>query len=329
MTPIAPHVSAFFQQRLPVERGTSQHTIDSYAYALKLLLEYASVQFKAAPSQLDLEQIDATLVAAFLAHLETQRANSARTRNARLAAIKSFMRFVEHRVPAAIEQVRRIRAIPMKKTDGRLVKHLTLDEVRAVLDRPVLQTRIGLRDRAMLHLCFAGALRVSELVGLTLADVTLGDQPSIRVHGKGRRERCLPLWKQVATDLRAWMAVRGEAPVPEVFLNKRDREMTRSGVAYLLKKYVHEAAKTCRSLDGKQLSPHVLRHTCALMILQATGDVRKVSLWLGHAHLQTTQCYLEVDPTERLEAIEAITPPTLRRGRFRPRDELIASLTAH
>ncbi len=328
MTPIAPHVSAFFQQRLPVERGTSQHTIDSYAYALKLLLEYASNRLATAPSQLHLEQIDATLVSAFLGHLETQRTNSARTRNARLAAVKSFMRFVEHRVPAALDQVRRVLAIPMKKTDGRLVKHLTIAEVRAVLDGPDLQTRLGLRDRAMLHLCFAGALRVSELVGLTLADVTLGGQPSIRVHGKGRRERCLPLWKQVAADLRAWMAVRGAAPVPEVFLNRRDREMTRSGVAYLLKKYVDDAAKTCSSLDGRQLSPHVLRHTCALMILQATGDVRKVSLWLGHAHLQTTQCYLEVDPTEKLEAIEAITPPALRRGRFRPRDELIASLTA-
>ncbi len=327
MTPIAPHVSAFFQQRLPVERGTSHHTIDSYAYALKLLLEYASNQVGAAPSQLHLEQIDATLVSAFLGHLETQRGNTARTRNARLAAVRSFMRFVEYRVPAAIEQVRRVLAIPMKKTDVRLVKHLTLDEVRAILNVPDLQTRLGLRDRAMLHLCFAGALRVSELVGLTLADVTLGDQPSIRVHGKGRRERCLPLWGQVTADLRAWMAVRGEPPVPEVFLNSRDREMTRSGVAYLLKKYVRDAATTCSSLDDKQLSPHVLRHTCALMILQATGDIRKVSLWLGHAHLQTTQCYLEVDPTERLEAIEAITPPALRRGRFRPRDELIASLT--
>jgi site-specific recombinase XerD len=328
MTPIAPHVSAFFQQRLPIERGTSPHTIDSYAYALKLLLEYASDRLGTAPSQLHLEQIDAPLVLTFLSHLETQRANSARTRNARLAAVKSFMRFVEHRVPAALEQVRRILAIPLKKTDVRLVKHLTLDEVRAILDGPDLQTRLGLRDRAMLHLCFAGALRVSELVGLTLADVTLGAQPSIRVHGKGRKERCLPLWKQVASDLRAWMAVRGQPPVPEVFLNRRDRQMTRSGVAYLLKKYVGDAAKTCSSLDGRQLSPHVLRHTCALMILQATGDIRKVSLWLGHAHMQTTQCYLEVDPTERLEAIEAITPPSLRRGRFRPRDELIASLTA-
>lgn len=329
MTPIAPHVSAFFQQRLPVERGTSPHTIDSYAYAFKLLLEYASDRLGTAPSQLHLEQIDATLVLTFLSHLETQRANSARTRNARLAAVKSFMRFIEHRVPAAIDQARRVLAIPMKRADVRLVKHLTVDEVRAVLDVPDLQTRLGLRDRAMLHLCFAGALRVSELVGLTLADVTLGDQPSLRVHGKGRRERCLPLWKQVAADLRAWMAVRGAAPVPEVFVNRWERQMTRSGVTYLLKKYVRGATKTCSSIDGKRISPHVLRHACALMILQATGDIRKVSLWLGHAHLQTTQCYLEVDPTERLEAIESITPPALRRGRFRPRDELIASLTAH
>ena len=326
MTAIAPHVSAFFQQRLPVEIGTSSHTIDSYAYSLKLLLEYASERFGVAPSQLQLEQLDADLISSFLVYLETQRANSARTRNARLAVIKTFMRFVEYRVSAAIEQLRRIQAIPMKKFDMRRVNHLTVEEVKAILDTPNLETRIGLRDRAMLHLCFAAALRVSELTILCLDNIILGSQPSIRIYGKGRRERCLPLWKQVATDLRGWMSVRGHASAPELFLNRQGRELTRSGVAYLINKYVREAAKSCPSLKDKRISPHVLRHTCALMILQATGDIRKVSLWLGHAQLQTTQLYLQVDPTERLETIEGFTPPELRRGRFRPHDELIASL---
>ena len=328
MTPVAPHVTAFFQQRLPVERGASSHTSDSYAYAFKLLLGYASERLKVPPSQLALEQIDAPLVVSFLNYLETARGNAPSSRNIRLAAIKSFMHFLEYRVPSALEQVRRILAIPPKKAETRLVRHLTVDEMQAILNAPEPTEWDGLRDRAMLHLCFAAGLRVSELVALRLADVTLQPHPSILVHGKGRRERCLPLWKVTAAALRAWLAVRATSPAPELFVNAHGQAMTRSGFEYILDKHVHTAAGSCLTLSTKRVSPHVLRHTCALTVLQATKDLRKVSLWLGHAHMQTTEMYTRADPSVKLEALEAMIAPKLRSGRFKATDELIASLSS-
>jgi site-specific recombinase XerD len=170
-----------------VQRGASEHTCDSYAYAFQLLFEFASQQYQVAPSALQLEQIDAPLVLAFLSHLEAHRGNTASTRNARLAAIKSFMRFCEYRVPSILEQSRCILAIPQKRTDISLVSHLSMDEMHSILDAPDITTRLGLRDRAMIHLGFAAALRVSELVGLPLVALSLQPTPSVRVMGKGRR----------------------------------------------------------------------------------------------------------------------------------------------
>lgn len=326
MTAIAPHITAFLRERLPRQRGASEHTCQSYAYAFQLLFLYAGERLHVQPSALALEQLDASLIMDFLEQLETKRGNTASTRNARLAAIKSFMRFCEYREPAVLEQSRCILAIPFKRVDVALIDHLTIAEMEAVLNAPDLRVRDGLRDRAMLHLCFSAGLRVSELVGLPLAALDLQSSPSLRVQGKGRRERCLPLWKLAATDLRAWLAVRGEALAPELFLNARGQPMTRSGFEYILRKHVRTASEPCPSLKAKRVSPHVLRHTCAMMILQATGDLRKVSLWLGHADMKTTEVYLRADPTDKLEAIAAITPPALKRGRFRMPDKLIASL---
>jgi site-specific recombinase XerD len=328
MTPLAPHLTAFFQQRLPVERRASIHTSDSYAYAFKLLLEYASGRLRVPPSQMQIEQLDAPVVVAFLNHLETTRRNRPSSRNVRLAAIKSFMHFLEFREPSLIDQIRRILAIPPKRAESRLVRHLTVEEMQAILDAPTPHSREGLRDRAMLHLCFAGGLRVSELVGLRLTDVTFHAHASILVHGKGRRERCLPLWKVTVAALRAWLSVRGTPPTPELFVNARGQPMTRSGFEYILEKHVATAAKTCPSLSDRRVSPHVLRHTCALTVLQATKDLRKVSLWLGHAHMQTTEMYTRADPSVKLEALEAMIAPTLRTGRFKATDKLIASLMA-
>jgi site-specific recombinase XerD len=180
----------------------------------------------------------------------------------------------------------------------------------------------------MLHLCFAAGLRVSELTSLRLEDLSLGPHASILVHGKGRRERCLPLWKQTVAALRAWLAVRGTVAVPELFVTARREPLTRAGFEYILEKHLHTATKRCPSLATKRISPHVLRHSCALTVLEATKDLRKVSLWLGHANMQTTEMYTRVDPSIKLEALEAITPPKLRSGRFRASDKLIASLTA-
>jgi len=326
MTPIAPHITAFLRERLPLQRGASVHTCESYAYTFQLLFEFASIRFKVTPSKLNLEQIDAPLVMDFLGHIESARGNSASTRNARLAAIKSFMRFVEHRVPSVLEQSLRVLAIPSKKTDVPLINYLSITEMQAILNVPDIRTRAGIRDRAMLHLCFVAGLRVSELVGLPLSAVMLQPTPTIRVMGKGRKERCLPLWKQTAADLRSWLAVRGEVPTPELFINARGEPMTRKGFTYLLDKYAQLAMENCLSLKGKNISPHVLRHSCAMMLYQATGDLRKVSLWLGHAQMQTTEVYLRADPTEKIDAIDKVIPPTLKRGQFTVPDKLIAAL---
>lgn len=326
MNSIAPHITEFLQQRMVVERGASENTCESYAYAFKLLFEYASGQLHLSPSRLNFEQIDAPLVVGFLNHLETNRKNGPNSRNVRLAAIKSFMHFMEYRLPSGLEQIQRILAIPTKKADTRLVRHLTVEETQCILNAPVPTTRAGMRDRAMLHLCFAGGLRVSELIGLRLTDLTLQPHPSILVRGKGRKERCLPLWKETATALRAWLAVRGQAAVPELFLNAQMDSLTRAGFEYILDKHVRAAKGNCPSLSLKRVSPHVLRHTCTLTILQATKDIRKVSLWLGHVHIQTTEMYTRADPSVKLEALEEIISPKLRSGRFKATDQLIASL---
>jgi site-specific recombinase XerD len=328
MIPIAPHITAFLQQRLPIERRASPNTCDSYAYAFRLLFQYASDCLKIPPSQLQLEHLDASLIVNFLGHLETARGNGASSRNIRLAAIKSFMRFMEFRVPSALEQIQRILAIPAKKTDTKLVRHLTAQEMQSILDAPDPTARDGVRDRAMLHLCFVGGLRVSELIGLRLVDLTLQSQASILVHGKGRKERCLPLWKETASVLRAWLSVRGEVLVPELFLNARNAPMTRSGFEYILRKHVETAKKSSPSLTAKRVSPHTLRHTCAMTILESTKDLRKVALWLGHSNMQTTEIYTRADPTVKLETLESVLAPKLRTGRFKASDQLIAWLKA-
>lgn len=326
MTLLAPHLTAFLRERLPRERQASPHTCDAYAYAFQLLLGFACKRLCTQPSALSLEQLDVPLVLAFLQDLETTRGNGARTRNARLAAIKSFARFVEFRVPSCVQQVHSLLALPSKKIDEKLVGYLTRDEMQAVLDAPDPRARDGVRDRAMLHLAFAAGLRVSELVGLRIHDVTLQPQPSIHVLGKGRRERVLPLWKITAKALRAWLAIRGDAACPELFLNARGGPLTRDGFEYILDKHVKSVATTVPSLEKKRVSPHVLRHSCAMHTLEATRDIRKVALWLGHATVQTTEIYVRADPTAKLEAIDAVLPPGLRRGRFRPPDKLLASL---
>jgi site-specific recombinase XerD len=311
---------------MPIERGYSPNTCEAYAYTFRLLFLFASARLQKRPSQLCLEHIDACLILDFLSHIERVRNNSAVTRNSRLAAVKAFMRYVELHVPSVLEQTRQILAIPTKRHEQGLVRHLTMDQIRSILDAPNLKTRSGIRDRAMVHLCFACGLRVSELVGLLLENVVLGQASSIRICGKGRKERCLPLWKETAADLRAWLAVRGPVRTPEVFVNAKGSAMTRAGFEYILEKHTRAAAETCTELKGKSISPHQLRHSCAVVMLKATRDIRKVALWLGHADMRTTEIYLRVDPSQKLEAVEAVLPPALRSGRFKAPDSLIASL---
>jgi site-specific recombinase XerD len=327
MTPVAPHITTWLRQRLPAERGASPNTCDSYAYAFQLLFAFAAKRLGVAPSNLAFEQLDAQLVLAFLEHLQRDRGNGARSRNARLAAVKSFMRFMEYREPAALDQIRRVLAIPLHRVDIRPVRHLERNEVDALLDVLDPTTRGGIRDRALLYVAVNGGLRVSELVGLRMDDIAFrGNYLDLRIHGKGRKERSLTLWKEVAGTVRAWLAVRGAIPVPELFVTKRGEALTRSGAAWILRKHVRSAMAKCSSLATKSVSPHVLRHTCAMTTLQATRDIRRVALWLGHANTQTTEIYLHADPAEQLETLQAVIPPNLRKGTFSPPDKLIASL---
>lgn len=258
MTPIAPLIEAFLRETLASQRGASRHTQDSYAASFQLLFTFAAERLKVRPSALTFEQLDAGLVSTFLEHLEDVRGNAAVTRNVRLAAIKSFFRFLEYRQPAALEQIRRVLAIPFKRTDQGLVPYLLKNELQAVLDAPDPATRDGIRDRAMLHLAVCAGLRVSELTGLKIDDIDLPSM-SVRVLGKGRRERTLPLWKTTAAALRAWLAVRGR-------------------VAGL----------------SKPVTPHSLRHAFAVHLLESGTDVRTIQLLLGHRSLATTAKYLRI-----------------------------------
>ena len=323
MNSIAPHISAFLLERLPVQRLASLHTCQSYADSFRLLFEFASDRLKVTPSQLKLEQIDARLVMDFLDHLEVDRGDGPRTRNVRLAAIKSFMRDMEFRLPSILEQSRSIRAIPEKRADRRLISHLSLEEMQALLNAPDLKTRDGIRDRAMLHLAFACGLRVSELVSLPVTAISFSSTPAVRILGKGRKERLLPLWRGTTADLRNWLSVRGNVAAIELFLNARGTAITRFGFNYIIAKHAATAAGNCPSLSTKKITPHVLRHSCAMMHLHATNDLRKVSLWLGHADMQTTQRYVDADPNEKLEVLEQAIPPSLKRGRFTAPDKLM------
>lgn len=321
------YLSTFLREYLPCERRASPYTCETYAYTFQLLVCFAARHLKIQPSKLKLECLDVTIIVGFLNQLEEGRGNSSRTRNARLAAIKAFFRFLEYRLPSALDQSRRIHAIPMKKTDEKLVGYLTQMEMQALIDTPDPRTSLGLRDRAMLYLAYAAGLRVSELVGLRIDQLHLNPDPLIHVCGKGRRERVIPLWKETATVLRTWLTVRdGSTKAAELFLNAQGKPMTRSGFKYILSKHVKMASIKQPTLAKKSVSPHVLRHTCAMHTLQATHDVRKVSLWLGHADIKSTEIYLRADPSEKLEALTAGSPLSLKRGNFKAPDKLISML---
>jgi site-specific recombinase XerD len=260
MNPLGPHLTVFLREYLPSQREMSTQTSDTYAYAFQLLVCFAAKRLKTTPSKLSIEQLDATLVLAFLESLEKERGNCAKTRNSRLATVKTFFRFLEYRLPSCLDQARRIRAIPVKKTDEVIVGFLNREEIQALLDAPDPKSRYGLRDRAMLYLAYACGLRVSELVCLRMDDFTLHPQPMIHVMGKGRRERVLPLWKETTRALQDWLRVRSETKSVALFLNAGHEAMTRSGFEYILDKHVRTASIRQPSLTQKRVSPHIMRH---------------------------------------------------------------------
>jgi integrase/recombinase XerD len=326
MTALAPHLAAFLREHLPRERGASPHTVAAYAHSFTLLVRFAAERVKRRPSDLAVEDIAPGLVLAFLDHVEEKRGNAARTRNARLAAIRTFFRYLEYQAPACLDQALRIRALPIKRTDAKLIDHLTRDEIQALLAAPNPRTVNGVRDRAMLHLTYAAGLRVAELLSLRLDDFPDRSLATVRILGKGRRERVLPLWRETRTMLRAWLAVRPSAQVPELFLNRTGGRMSRDGFAHRLAQHVAAAAQKEPSLAHKRVTPHVLRHSCAMHSLAATGDIRKVALWLGHASVQSTEAYLRVDPAEKLAMLNMHAPPVIQQGKFRPRSDALLAL---
>jgi integrase/recombinase XerD len=328
MTALAPHLTAFLRDHLPRERSASPHTVAAYAHSFTLLVRFAAERLKRRPTDLMVEDLDAELVLAFLDHVEDKRGNGGRTRNARLAAIRAFFRYLEYQAPACLEQALRIRALPIKRTDARLIDHLTRDEVQALLATPDPRTPGGVRDRAMLHLTYAAGLRVAELLSVRVSDFPERSLTTVRIFGEGRRERVIPLWRETQAVLRAWLAVRPKAQVPELFLNRNGGRMSRDGFAHRLAKHVAVAAQVQSSLAHKRVTPHVLRHSCAMHTLAATGDIRKVALWLGHASIESTEIYLRVDPAEKLAVLAAHAPPGIQPGKFRPpSDALLAMLS--
>jgi len=327
MTNLSQYLSTFLCEYLPLERCASPHTCEAYAYSFQLLVNFAGRHLKLSPSKLTIEQLDIKLIVKFLNYLESERNNSAKTRNARSAAIKAFFKFLEYRAVSNLEQCRQIHAIPIKKTDEKLINYLTPEEIQVILDAPDIRTHSGIRDRAMIYLCYSAGLRVSELIGLCINQLELYPQPAVHVIGKGRKERVLPIWKEVAIVINAWIEIRQDEIIsPQIFLNARGKAMTRSGFKYILAKHVKKAEQGFPSLAKKHVSPHVLRHSCAMQTLKATHDIRKVSLWLGHADLRSTEVYLRADPDEKLEALMAVLPPNIKKGKFKAPDKLIMML---
>ena len=316
MTDLAPHLSAFLRQHLPRVCNASRHTVASYADSFMLLVRFAAGRLDIRPSEIAVEHLTPDLILDFLDHLEEQRRNSVGTRNVRLAAIKSFFRYLEYRVAACLEQARQVHAIPLKRREEPLVNHLDRDEVQALLDAPDPGTPTGLRDRAMLHLAYAAGLRVSELIGVRIGDLAQPHFDTLRVFGKGRRERELPLWKETRSVIRDWLATRPQVRDNFLFLNARGVAISRHGFAHRLALHVTAAARKVPSLASKRITPHTLRHACALHTLEATGDIRKVSLWLGHASLRSTEIYLRSDPIGKLQILADRLPPSIRRGSF-------------
>ena len=326
MTELAIHLGTFLREHLPRDRRASPHTVASYSYGFQLFLCFVAERLGIRPCQIAVEKLTADLILDFLDHLEQTRGNTVRTRNARLAAFKCFFRYLEYRMPACLDLAAQVQAIPSKRIDEALIDTLDRDEVQALLDAPDPTTRSGVRDRAMLHLAYAGGLRVSELVGLAWADLSQPNLDTVRVLGKGRRERKLPLWKETRAVLRTWLTIRPDSACPALFVNARGGTMSRHGFSHRLALHVETAGQRRSSIISKRITPHSLRHACALHTLEATGDIRKVSLWLGHASIKSTEIYLRVDPAEKLDIMVAGFPPTIRKGSFKDVPDKLMSI---
>jgi len=328
MSALAPTLQAFFTDRLIAQRQVSGHTIAAYRDSLRLLLGYAAEHTGLAPSRLDLADLDAPLIAAFLDHLEHQRGNSVRTRNARLAAIHSLFRYAALSHPEHAETIARVLAIPPKRFDHALITFLTEPEVDALLAACDQTTWTGRRDHALLLLAVQTGLRISELTGLTRADLHLGVGAHVACHGKGRKNRITPLTSGTVSVLRCWLDEQRGAPGDPLFPARPGRPLSRDAIEHRIAHYAEHAQAACPSLRGKPITAHVLRHTTAMRLLHAGIDTSIIALWLGHVSVDTTQIYLHADLELKEKALARTRPPNGRTGRYRPPDTLLAWLEA-
>ena len=325
MSLLAPTLEAFFTERLASQRRASPRTVTAYRDAFRLLLGFAQRKTGKAPCTLDLADLDAPLIGAFLEHLERERANSVRTRNARLAAIHSLYRYASLRHPEHAALIARVIAIPPKRYERAAVAFLTGEEIAALLRSPDRTGWIGRRDHALLLLAIQTGLRVSELVGVRVADVVLAAGPHVRCEGKGRKQRCTPLTSETVAVLREWLRERRGEPADPLFPTRRGGPLSPDAVAWLLAKHTAAAAaRGCRSLAQKRVTPHVLRYTSAMLLRQAGIDLSVIALWLGHESIESTQIYLHADLAVKERALARTAPMGTSPGRYRAPDTLLA-----
>ena len=316
----------FFCQRLLAQRNASARTITSYRDAFRLLLRYAERCIRKQPFALTLDDLDVPLVVGFLDHLEKERGNSARSRNARLAAIRSFLRYASFRDPASLPLIQRVMAIPMKRFDRPLLGFLTREEMEAILSAPNRSTWSGHRDHVMLTTLYNTGARVSEITALQVADLSLDHAASVRLRGKGRKERAVPLWKSTAVALRGWLPRVSQKPDAPVFPNRHGMPLSRSGIEDRLRIAVRSAAERVPKLKGRRISPHALRHTTAMHLLQSGVDITVIALWLGHESPATTHLYLEADLLMKERALRTLQPLPTQPVRYRANDRVLAFL---
>jgi site-specific recombinase XerD len=319
-------VEAFFTERLLRQRKASPETVAGYRDAFRLLLRFAARRLKKEPSKLALKELDARFIGEFLDHLEAERSNSIRTRNARLAAIHSFFRYVSFEEPSCADQCRRILAIPSKRYERRPIAYLTREEIDALVAAPDTTTWIGRRDQGLLLVAIQTGLRVSELIGLQRQDVRLGRGAHVQCKGKGRKQRCTPLRKEAVRLLVAWLRECPNDPEAPIFPSSRGGALSRDAVERLVARHCHTAVRRCPSLKRKTVTPHVLRHTAAMELLQHGIDRSVIALWLGHESVETTQMYLHADLRLKEQALARIVPIGVKPRRYRPDDKLLAFL---
>ena len=327
MSALAPTLEAFFTERLTGQRNASPNTVAAYRDTWRLVLRFARARTGKEPSRLDLGDLDAPLIGAFLDHLEQERHNTARTRNARLSAIRSFFRYAALRHPEHAALIARVLAIPAKRCERAEVSYLTRPELDALLAAPDQGTWTGRRDHALLDVAAQTGLRVSELTGLRNCDVELGTGAHIRCTGKGRKQRCTPLARSTVAVLRAWMQERRGEPGDPLFPARRGTPLSRGAVARLVTRHTVTARHRCPSLITKHPTPHVLRHSCAMELLRSGVDCAVIALWMGHEQVETTsRIYLHADMSIKERALARTAPLHTRPGRYQASDQLLAFL---